>query len=163
MSENGRDARVRRGDPAPELTLPGTDGTPEGRREYSLSEYRGKPVVLVFYPGDDTPVCREQLTTYTQDIGRFRDLDAQVLAISPQSVESHERFHTAQGGFAFPLLADEDKRAGEDYGIVGPLGFYRRSIFVVDAEGVVRWIHRAVGGLRFQPTDKLVAVLEGVS
>jgi peroxiredoxin Q/BCP len=118
-------------------------------------------VVLVFYPGDDTPVCTEQLTSYTQDISRFDDLDAQVLAISPQGVESHDRFHTNHGGFAFPLLADEDKGVGGSYGIVGPLGFYRRSVFVVDREGRIAWIHRAVGGLTFQPTEKLVGVIRG--
>jgi thioredoxin-dependent peroxiredoxin len=147
---------VRRGDPAPDFALAGTDGTPGGRRTYTLSEFRGRPVVLVFYPGDDTPVCTEQLVTYTQDIGRFRDLDAQVLASSPQGVESHERFAAAHGGFAFPMLADEDRTVGESYGIVGPLGFYRRSVFVLDAAGVIGWINRAVGGLRFQPTDALV-------
>ena len=57
---------------------------------------------------------------------------AQVLAISPQSVESHDAFSSDQGGFAFPLLADTDKAVGKQYGILGPVGFYRRSIFVVD-------------------------------
>ena len=70
-----------------------------------------------------------------------------MLAMSPQSIESHERFAAKQGGFAFPLLADVDKAVGRAYGIVGPLGFYRRAAFVVDAAGVVRWVvplaHRA--------------------
>lgn len=155
-----RGVRVRRGDLAPEFVLEGTDGTTEGHRTYTLSELRGQPVVLVFYPGDDTPVCTEQLNRYTQDIGRFSELGAQVLAFSPQSVGSHDSFARAQGGFAFPLLADTDKSVGDAYGIVGPLGFYRRSVFVVDADGIIRWIHRSVGGLSFQPTDDLVAALE---
>jgi peroxiredoxin Q/BCP len=152
--------RVRRGGLAPEFALEGTDGTPDSHRVHRLSEYRGHPVVLVFYPGDDTPVCTEQLTTYTQDITRFSELGAQVLAISPQGVDSHDRFADHQGGFGFPLLADEDKSVGDAYGIVGPLGFYRRSVFVIDADGVIRWIHRSIGGLSFQPTDDLVAALE---
>jgi peroxiredoxin Q/BCP len=152
--------RVRKGDSAPAFRLPGTDGTDEGRRDYTLLEYLGRPVVLVFYPGDETPVCTEQLTTYTQDVDQFGMLGAQVLALSPQSVESHERFSRHHGGFAFPLLADEAKEVGDAYGIVGPLGFYRRSVFVIDTGGVIRWIHRSVGGLTFQPTDDIVRAIE---
>jgi peroxiredoxin Q/BCP len=152
--------RVHRGSLAPEFALEGTEGTPDTHRVHHLSEYRGQPVVLVFYPGDDTPVCTEQLTTYTQDIGRFRDLGAQVLALSPQGIESHDRFAAQHGGFGFPLLADEDKSVGDAYGIVGPLGFYRRSVFVIDGDGLIRWIHRSIGGLSFQPTDDLIAGIE---
>lgn len=150
---------VRVGDPAPDFRLPGTDGTPAGHRDYTLSEYAGRPVVLVFYPGDDTPVCTRQLNSYSDDIDAFRAVDAQVLAISPQSVESHDAFSDGQGGFAFPLLADEGKQVGRRYGILGPVGFYRRSVFVVDAVGVVRHAHRAVAGLGFRPTDELVAAV----
>ena len=150
---------VRVGHPAPDFTLPGTDGTPEGHRDYRLSELAGRPVVLVFYPGDNTPVCTRQLNSYTADVDEFREVDAQVLAISPQSVESHDAFSADQGGFAFPLLADVDKSVGRLYGILGPVGFYRRSIFVVDGGGVVRHAHRAVAGLSFRPTAELVAAV----
>ena len=150
---------VRVGEAAPGFTLPGTDGTPDGHRDYSLVEFAGQPVVLVFYPGDNTPVCTRQLNSYTADIDAFRDVDATVLAISPQSVESHDQFSADQGGFAFPLLSDGDKAVGRTYGILGPVGFYRRSIFVIDAGGVVRHAHRAVAGLWFRPTDELVAAV----
>lgn len=150
---------IRIGDVAPPFSLPGTDGTEAGRRTYSLEELRGSPVVLVFYPQDHTPVCTEQLRTYTADIDVFEDVDAKVLAISPQSVEVHEGFAAAHGGFAFPLLADEDQEVGRAYGVLGPLGFYRRSAFVVDPAGVVRYIHRAVAGLTFRPTAELVAAV----
>ncbi len=150
---------VRVGDTAPDFTLAGTDGTAEGHRDYSLSEFAGRPVVIVFYPGDNTPVCTRQLNSYTSDIDAFREVDAQVLAVSPQSVESHDTFSREQGGFAFPLLADVDKAVGRRYGILGPVGFYRRSIFVVDGGGVVRHAHRAVAGLWFRPTDELVAAV----
>ena len=144
------------GDAAPDFALAGTDNTDEGRREYKLSEYRGRPVVLVFYPGDNTPVCTRQLNSYTTDIEQFQAVGAQVLALSPQSVVSHEGFACKQGGFAFPLLADEDKEVGKAYGILGPVGFYRRSVFVVDGEGVIRYAHRAVAGLTFRSTDEIV-------
>ena len=147
---------ARVGEPAPDFTLPGTDGTAAGRRDYTLSEYRGRPVVLVFYPGDNTPVCTRQLNSYTEEIDAFEGVGAQVLALSPQDVASHEGFSEKQGGFAFPLLADTEKSVGEAYGIIGPIGFYRRSVFVIDAEGTVTYAHRAVAGLTFRPTDELV-------
>lgn len=154
---------VNVGSAAPDFTLPGTDGTAEGRRDYTLSEFRGHPVVLAFYPGDNTPVCTRQLNTYTAEIDDFRSVDAQVLAISPQSVESHEGFSANQGGFGFPLLADTEKTVGKTYGILGPVGFYRRSIFVVDAGGVVRYAHRAVAGLTFRPTAEVVRAVRAAS
>lgn len=149
--------RLRVGDPAPDLTLPGVQDGHEGT--WTLSELRGRPVVLVFYPGDGTPVCTAQLVTYTDEIAAFADLGAQVLAISPQSVESHRAFAADNGGFAFPLLADEDKAVGHRYGIVGPLGFYRRSVFVIAPDGTIGWIHRAVAGLAFQPSADIVAAI----
>ena len=151
------------GDIAPDFKLAGSDDTDAGRRIYTLSEYRGKPVVLVFYPGDNTPVCTRQLNAYTEDIGAFEDVGAQVLAISPQSVASHEGFSCKQGGFGFPLLADEDKSVGADYGILGPVGFYRRSAFVIDRDGVIRYAHRAIAGLTFRPTKELVDAMRKAS
>lgn len=149
------------GEPAPPFELAGVDDSaPDGgSRRYRLEEFRGGPVVLAFYPGDNTPVCARQLSSYADDLGSFSDSGARVLAISPQSVVSHEAFSCQQGGFGFPLLADEDKAVGAAYGIVGPLGFYRRSAFVVDAAGIVRYAHRAIAGLTFRPTAELIAAV----
>jgi len=138
------------GDEAPDFTLNGTGG-----RAYTLSDYRGHTVVLVFYPGDDTPVCTKQLNSYNHDLAEFAGVDAQILAISPQDVASHERF-ASRHNFEFPLLADTDKTVGGEYGTLGPLGFYRRSVFVVDAEGVVRYAHRAIAGLTYRPVSELI-------
>ncbi len=143
------------GDRAPDFTLPGTGG-----REYSLEEFAGHPVVLVFYPGDDTPVCTKQLNSYNDGLGQFTDLGAQVLAISAQDIASHERFSSKYGGFDFPLLADTDKAVASKYGTLGPIGFPRRSVFIVDREGIVRYAHRAIAGLTYRPVSELVAVLE---
>lgn len=145
---------------APDFEVEGTDGTDEGRRTYRLSEFRGTPVVLVFYPGDNTPVCTRQLNEYTDEIDAFHGVGAQVLALSPNDVPSHDAFADNQGGFGFPLLADTDKAVGEAYGILGPLGFYRRSVFVIDAEGRVAYSHRAIAGLTFRPTEELVRAVE---
>jgi peroxiredoxin Q/BCP len=148
---------------AVDFTLPGVEGSPGRVGRYSLSDLRGRPVVLVFYPADRSPVCTVQLRTYSTDIGRFAEAGAQVLAISPQSVEEHEAWAASQGGFAFPLLADEDKAVGEAYGVLGPVGFYRRSVFVIDAEGVVRYAHRSTAGLTFRPVDELVSAVAALT
>jgi peroxiredoxin Q/BCP len=145
------------GDAAPDFTLAGTGG-----RTYTLSELRGQPVVLVFYPGDGTPVCTKQLNSYRSDIGEFEGVGATLWAISPQGVASHEDF-SAKHDFPFPLLADTDKKVAEAYGILGPLGFYRRSVFVVDAQGIVRYSHRAIAGLTFRPTAELVDAVRAAS
>ena len=145
------------GDAAPDFTLPGTGG-----RNYSLSEFRGKPVVIVFYPGDDTPVCTKQLNAYNDELSQFTELNATVLAISAQDVSSHERF-SGKHGFSFPLLADVDKAVAGTYGVLGPLGFVRRSVFVVDRSGTIRYAHRALAGLTFRSVDELTEALRAVS
>ena len=145
------------GERAPDFTLPGTDD-----QEYSLAQYRGRPVVLVFYPGDDTPVCTKQLNSYNDDIDQFAELDAQVLGISAQDVASHEEF-SDKYGFSFPLLADVDKKVAGLYGTLGPIGFPRRSVFIVDGEGIIRYAHRAIAGLTFRPVSELIAELEKLS
>jgi peroxiredoxin Q/BCP len=139
------------GDSAPAFTLPGTGG-----KDYSLTEYLGAPIVLVFYPGDGSAVCTMQLNNYSHDIERFREVGATVLAISPQDVESHEQFSADNGGFAFPLLADTDKAVAKLYDVPGPVGFYRRSVFVLDKDGIVRYAHRSLAGLSFRPVDELI-------
>lgn len=141
------------GDTAPDFSLPGTGGT-----NYSLSQYRGQPVVIVFYPGDDTPVCTKQLNSYNDELDAFNGVGAQVLAISAQDISSHEAF-AGRHGFKFPLLADTDKKVADLYGTVGPLGFPRRSVFVVNSDGVVTYAHRAIAGLTFRPVEELVAAV----
>lgn len=142
------------GDKAPDFTLDGTGG-----RSYSLSEFRGGPVVLVFYPGDDTPVCTKQLNSYNHDLSEFVGLDAQIVGISPQDVVSHEKF-AAKHGLQFPLLADIDKAVGALYGTLGPIGFYRRSVFIIDGDGVIRYAHRAIAGLTYRPVSELLEAIK---
>ena len=144
------------GDAAPDFTLPAT-----GDRNVSLSDYKGQPVVLVFYPGDDTPVCTTQLNSYNDELDKFTELDAQVLGISAQDVKSHTAF-SGKHGFAFPLLADTDKAVAALYGTLGPIGFPRRSVFIIDGEGVVRYAHRAIAGLTYRPVSELVGELENL-
>ncbi|MEY2467998.1 MAG: thioredoxin-dependent peroxiredoxin [Actinomycetota bacterium] len=149
--------KVTVGDRAPDFTLSGT-----GDKTYSLADYKGQPVVLVFYPGDNTPVCTRQLQSYTEDWEQFKDLGAVVLALSPQDVFSHEGF-SCKHGFPFPLLADPDKTVGGDYGILGPLGFYRRSVFVIDGDGIIRYAHRSATSLTYRSTEELVAAVQSAA
>jgi peroxiredoxin len=156
---------IRIGEVAPDFSLEGiagTDDPADGRRRFTLTDYAGAPVVLVFYPADNSPVCTVQLSSYSADIGRFAEIGAQVLAISPQSVEEHEAFSAGNGPFAFPLLSDADKAVGRAYDILGPVGFYRRSVVVIDGGGVVRWVHRATAGLTFRPADEIIAAVEAL-
>ena len=142
------------GDRAPAFSLQGTGGA-----TYSLADFVGQPVVLVFYPGDDTPVCTKQLNSYNNDLAEFEQVGAQVLAISAQDVSSHEKF-SGKHGFRFPLLADPDKAIAGLYGTLGPLGFPRRSVFVVDGGGTIRYAHRAIAGLTYRPVSELVQAVQ---
>jgi len=144
------------GDKAPAFTLPASGGG-----QVSLGDYAGKPVVLVFYPGDDTPVCTKQLNSYNNDLAEFEALDAQVLGISAQSVESHDKF-SGKHGFKFPLLSDADTAVAGACGTLGPLGFPRRSVFIVDASGTIRYVHRAIAGLTYRPVSELVTALKAL-
>ena len=141
------------GDVAPDFSLPATGG-----EVITLSSFLGRPVVVVFYPGDDSPVCTKQLNSYNDGLNEFESLDAQVLAISSQGLVSHEAF-AQKYGLKFPLLADSEKDVAKAYGVLGPLGFPRRSVFIVDREGVIRYAHRAVAGLSYRPVSELVDAL----
>jgi thioredoxin-dependent peroxiredoxin len=141
------------GDLAPGFCLAGTGG-----REYCLSEYAGQPVLLVFYPADHSPVCTQQLRSYSEDLNEFDQLGAAVLCLSPQDVASHEDFAAALS-LRLPLLSDADQAVGRAYGIVGPLGFYRRSVFVIDRAGVIRFARRSLSNLTYVRTGDLVAAI----
>jgi peroxiredoxin Q/BCP len=142
------------GDRAPDFTLPGTGGT-----TVSLSDLLGKPIVLVFYPGDDSAVCTKQLNAYNEGLDQFHELDTQIVGVSAQDLSSKEAF-TAKHGFEFPLLADVDKEVAAAYGTLGPIGFPRRSIFIIDKDGIIRYAHRAIAGLTYRPVSELVEELE---
>lgn len=146
-------SRIEIGDEAPEFALSGT-----GQATYALSDYRGRWVVLAFYPGDFTPVCTRQFCSYRDAADHLDDLDAEVLGISPQSVDSHERF-IAEHELTVPLLADPDHETARAYGVVAPGGLVRRSIFIIDPDGIVRYRHVALLGLRYKDVEHLASAL----
>jgi peroxiredoxin Q/BCP len=149
-------ARLRVGDQAPEFELEGT-----GSRSYRLGDYRGTGVLLAFYPGDFTPVCTKQFCSYRDDGDRIESLGLPMVGISPQSVESHKRF-AGSHGLTVPLLSDQGKKVARSYGVVGPGGFIRRAIFLVDGDGVVRYRHVALFGLRYQEVGDLERAVAGL-
>lgn len=145
------------GDEAPLFCLEGTGG-----RTYCLEEGKGSPLVLVFYPADGSPVCTQQLRSYNEDLSAFASLGATVWCLSPQDVASHERF-AADNHLALPLLADTGKRVGAAYGILGPLGFYRRSVFVIDAAGVIRFARRSLTSMTYLPAERLIEAVRSTT
>ena len=151
------------GQVAPEFTLPGVllAGGEAAHDQYTLSQQRGKPVVLAFYPGDNTAVCTRQLCSYTSGLESFTSFGATVWAISPQGLASHEQF-ARKYSLAFPLLADEGLVVSKQYGIaLGGVGL-RRSVFVIDSGGVLRWKHVTLVGLTFPSADTISAQLSAV-
>ena len=126
-------ASPRVGDLAPDFSLPSTQG------EISLSQRcKRRSVLLVFYPGDETPVCTKQLCDYQDHLGVFEDLGVDVLAINPQSLESHEKF-AANHDLSFPLLCDQDKRVCRNSGALGLLGMAKRALVLVGTDQRVRY------------------------
>jgi peroxiredoxin Q/BCP len=149
-------AKVDAGDAAPDFELPGTGG-----RTYRLADYRGRKVILAFYPGDFTAVCTKQFCSYRDQSERLDELGAEVLGISPQSVESHERF-TEEKRLNVPLLADEEKGVAQAYGVVaGPM--VRRAIFIVDEEGIVRHRKVTLAGLTYESVGDLEQALTALT
>jgi peroxiredoxin len=124
------------GIPAPDFTLPNQAGEP-----VSLRDFRGRPLVLVFYPADWSPVCGDQLTLYNEVLPLFEEHNAQVLAISVDGKWCHKAF-AENRNLRFPLLTDfEPKGAvGLLYGVYdAEKGLARRALFVLDAGGIIRW------------------------
>ena len=141
------------GDPAPDFELDGTSG------RFKLSDHIGERVVLLFYPGDNTAVCTRQFRSYRDNAEAFGALDATVVGISSQSLESHERF-TARHDLNVPLLADEGGEVAKLYGAHAPVVGTKRAVIVVDEDGVVCHRHDHLLGLDFQSVGDLRTALD---
>jgi peroxiredoxin len=126
------------GTKAPDFTLPDATGAP-----VSLADFRGKPLVLVFYPLDWSPGCSQQLDLYQQEIDEFRARGAQVVAVSVDSVYSHGAW-SAVRGLEIPLLSDFHPKGevAKQYNVWRNTdGFSERALYVVDADGVIVYSH----------------------
>jgi peroxiredoxin Q/BCP len=142
------------GEPAPDFELPGTDGP------FRLSEHRGERVALLFYPGDNTPVCTKQFCSYRDRPQEFAALGATVVGISAQDLDSHRGF-VEKNGLTVPLLADVDGAVARTYSAHGRLGT-KRAVIVIDEQGTVRHRHDHLLGLDYQSVDDLQAVLHAL-
>jgi peroxiredoxin Q/BCP len=145
----------RVGDVAPDFELEGTEG------RFKLSEHRGERVVLMFYPGDETPVCTKQFCSYRDRADDMSSLNATVVGISGQDVESHRDF-TSHHGLTVPLLADPDKAVARLFGVTRPVLGTQRATFIVDESGVMAWCKIHALGLDYVSVDELTAALASV-
>jgi peroxiredoxin (alkyl hydroperoxide reductase subunit C) len=135
---------LEKGVKAPNFNLASTDGDP-----ISLADFRGRPVVLVFYPADWSPVCGDQVVLYNELLPEFERFNAQILGISVDSIWSHRAFAESRN-LRFPLLADFEPKGeiSRLYGVYNPKdGTSERALFVLDAEGVIRWSHVSPPGI----------------
>ncbi len=122
------------GKQAPDFTLEDHNGEP-----FKLSDQAGRSLLLVFYPGDNTPVCTRQLCEYRDGIEQFSDLGVEVIGISRDDPASHRKFRERHR-LPFVLLSDPDLKVAEQYGCRGVLGM-KRGVFLLDASQQVRYAH----------------------
>jgi peroxiredoxin Q/BCP len=149
---------IEEGKPAPDFELQSDSGEP-----VKLSELRGRPVVLYFYPKDDTPGCTTEAREFRDAYDVFRERGAEVLGVSPDDIASHQKFKSKHE-LPFTLLADPDHAVAEKYGVWGERKFagktymgINRSTFIIDEEGKVA---RAMRGIK--PAGHAAQVLDSM-
>lgn len=139
-------------DPAPDFTLPDQDG-----KEFRLSKYRGQRLLLVFYPGDDTPVCTRQLCDYRDGLESFTDLGVTVIGIGSDDAASHRAFRDKHG-LPFTLLSDPDLEVAERYDCKGLIGM-KRGVYLLDEKQRIRYRHvEAVAVFRRKREELIEAI-----
>jgi thioredoxin-dependent peroxiredoxin len=136
---------ISAGNPAPEFTLQDETGTPR-----TLSDYRGKPIVLYFYPKDDTSGCTKEACSFRDDYSAYEDSEVVILGVSPDSSESHSKFKSKYG-LPFTLLADVDREVCNLYGVWGAKKFMGkeyegvlRTTFLIDPQGTILKVFEGV-------------------
>lgn len=147
------------GTPAPDFTL---RATPD--QSVSLSEFRGQPVILAFYPADWSPVCGDQMALYNEILPEFRRLGAELLGISVDGVWCHTAF-AEHRKLRFPLLSDFEPKGevARSYGVYRQHdGTTERALFVIDGEGIVRWCHVSPVGVN-PGADGILTALEAMA
>ena len=157
MSTSADNQLLSAGTPAPPFTLPsGPEST------ISLQQFRGRAVVLVFYPADWSPVCGDQLALYNEILDDFRELDAQVLGISVDGPWCHRAYSEARK-LRMPLLCDFEPKGAvaRAYGAYDASGVARRALFVIDGEGVIRWSYLSPFDVN-PGADGILAALEEI-
>jgi peroxiredoxin len=147
---------INEGNKAPDFTLPDSEG-----KMVSLGEFAGKRVLLVFYPGDDTPVCTSQLCSYRDNYSEFLKRDITILGISVDTVDSHKRFGE-KNELPFTLLSDHDKSVSRMYDAMDFLGMSKRAYVFIDESGVVRLAFNDLLPVFYQSTRDLLAKIDAM-
>lgn len=156
------------GKPAPEFDMLSTKNMDTLQEHVKLSDYQGKWLILLFYPLDFTFVCPTELTAMNDRIAELRDLDAEVIGISCDSVHSHKawiktpRDQNGLGGLEYPLASDYKKEVATAYDVLNEAsGEARRGLFIIDPDGIVRYqvVHDDDVG---RSVDETIRVLEAL-
>ena len=142
-------------DKAPDFTL-----EDDGARTFRLSDHTGEKVLLVFYPGDDTPVCTRQLCDYRDGLEAFGDLGVKVVGISHDSAESHRKFREKYD-LPFTLLTDPEFAVAVRYDSKSLLGM-KRSVFLVDEAGLIRYLHIESLSVFRRKREELLEAIAGI-
>jgi peroxiredoxin len=146
------------GTPAPDFQLPSGPN-----QKITLSELRGKPVILAFYPADWSPVCGDQLAFYNEILSEFQNHDATLLGISVDGAYCHTAY-AENRGLQFPLLADFEPKGAvsKTYGAYfEPAGFSERALYVIDKDGIIRWSYLSPLGVN-PGADGILEALEAL-
>ena len=149
------DAVPQVGQQAPEFTLPSQDGTP-----IDLNSFRGKWVVLYFYPKDMTPGCTVEAHNFQRDLDKYQKQNAVILGVSVDSPDSHKQF-CAKEGLSFHLLADQDKKVVPEYGSLGNymgIKIAKRNTFLIDPDGKIAKVWTGVDPAHH--SEEVLAVLD---
>jgi peroxiredoxin len=147
------------GMPAPDFNLPAALG-----QRVSLAEFRGKPLILVFYPADNSPVCSSQLSLYNQVLPLFKEYDARLVGISVDNTEMHQAF-AEKLNLSFPLLSDDTPlgSVAQAYGVFDQkAGTCARALFVINAEGIIHWSYLSPSSVN-PGANGILDALEGLS
>lgn len=152
-------SEIKSGDPAPDFQMPDHTG-----KIHSLSDYKGRKLILYFYPKDDTPGCTKQACGFNENLQELNELNVDVLGVSKDSAEKHKKF-IEKYGLEFPLIPDEDKELCRGYGVWKEKNMYgkkvmgiERSTFLIDEQGRIEKIWRKV-----KVKDHMREVIEALS
>lgn len=150
---------ISAGVPAPEFKLVDQDG-----REHTLSDYKGKPLLLYFYPRDDTPGCTKEACNFRDDYSQYEQAGVTILGVSPDDAASHVKF-IDKFKLPFSLLADSDHQVSEQYGVWGPKKIFGReyegilrTTFLIDGDGRIAKVFEKV-----KPAKHSAEVLQAIA
>ena len=162
-------AEAKVGQPAPDFDMPSTKNIEKLNENVKLSDYKGRWVVLLFYPLDFTFVCPTELTTFSDRYEDFEGIGAEVIGVSTDSVHSHRawlktpRDKGGVEGLKYPLASDITKKVASDYGVlISDKGIALRGLFVIDPEGILRYavIHDLNIGRSAEETLRVIQALQ---